>query len=163
MARLRRRLFLCAAVTLAGVPSSAAHAGELLQLTPGALSIVRPARPVKTVAIGKPDVADATVESPNTIIITGKAPGFTSMILLDEAGSEISQIAIQVDAGLRKLRVLMGGAKMREYVCDKSCTPSQAEDRLVETAATITSKRADVDRQEPVPAGKDSGQVGTAP
>lgn len=163
MRPLRLHVFLFAALTLAGAPSSVARAVELLQLTPGALSILKPARSVKTVAIGNPDIADATVEGSSTIIVTGKGPGLTSMILLDEAGSEISQVTIQVESKVRKVRILDGGAKTRDYVCDDSCTPLQAPDRVVAPSVTVTPTPADADSPELGQASKVSGQAGTTP
>ena len=71
-------------------------APESLDLRPGFTKIVRAARAAHTIAIGNPSVAQATVATPNAVAVTGKSIGTTNMLLLDEAGSEISETTIHV-------------------------------------------------------------------
>ena len=115
-------------------------AAEEVRLMPGSLNVFKPARAVKTIAIGKPEVADATVENARTIIITGKAAGSTSMVLLDEAGAEISHLSVQVGPPQRRVRILEGGAKDREFLCDAACSPLDKDDGAAAPALVITSR-----------------------
>jgi pilus assembly protein CpaC len=50
----------------------------------GQSEIINFQRPVKRVAIADPEVADATVTTPNQILVTGKQAGITSMIVWSE-------------------------------------------------------------------------------
>ena len=121
-------------------------AAEEVRLMPGTLNVLKPPRSVKTIAIGKPEVADATVENARTIIITGKATGSTSMVLLDEAGAEISHIAVQVGPRQRRVRILEGGAKDREFLCESACSPL---DNTAPAPVVVTTSRPPEIRPNP--------------
>ena len=119
-------------------------AAEEVRLMPGTLNVLKPPRSVKTIAIGKPEVADATVENARTIIITGKATGSTSMVLLDEAGAEISHIAVQVGPRQRRVRILEGGAKDREFLCESACSPLEKDNAAPAPVVVTTSRPPEI-------------------
>lgn len=105
---------------LAPSPSSP-RAAETIVLTAGFTQMLRPERAVRTIAIGNPQIADATVGDGRTIILTGKAVGTTNLILLDEAGEEISNATIRVTAGRgREIRV-RDSDQSRIYLCAPGC------------------------------------------
>ncbi|HEX2137759.1 MAG TPA: pilus assembly protein N-terminal domain-containing protein [Microvirga sp.] len=138
---MRRRPGFLVRSALVAVPLlllSGGVAAQDVQLMPGTLTILKPARAVKTIAIGKPDVADATVENARTIIVTGKSIGSTSMVLLDEAGSEISHISVRVGGPQFRVRILEGGANAREYLCEPTCSPVDRDNAAARPAVVIT-------------------------
>jgi Flp pilus assembly secretin CpaC len=115
---------------------AAAATPETLDLRPGFTKIVRAARAAHTIALGNPSVAEATVATPYAIAVTGKSIGTTNMVLLDEAGTEISETTIQVaeeavaqpNSGdeRREIRVLTFGSgsgdhRSRTYLCGTGC------------------------------------------
>ena len=57
-----------------------------LSLEVGNAVLVECARPMKRVAVAKGDVAEATAISPIEIMVNGKAPGHTSLIIWDDRG-----------------------------------------------------------------------------
>ena len=122
--------------------NSLASAPESLDLRPGFTKIVRTARAAHTIAVGNPSVAQATVATPNAVAVTGKSIGTTNMVLLDEAGSEISETTIHVVEGVvaqsasgderREVRVLTFGDgsrdhRSRTYLCGAGCSALPAE------------------------------------
>jgi hypothetical protein len=104
---LCHRLVLNAAaatVTLL-VLGAAAMAADILEgppsyieLRPGMTKIVKvdPKRPVQSIAIGNPNLADVSAINLGAIAVTGKAVGLTNFLLFDTDGKEISDTVIQV-------------------------------------------------------------------
>jgi pilus assembly protein CpaC len=58
---------------------------------------------IRRVSIGKPEVADVTVVTPKQLLVTGKAPGSTTLIYWSEAGVPTSlDVNVSVENGVRK-------------------------------------------------------------
>ncbi|WP_336055652.1 pilus assembly protein N-terminal domain-containing protein [Nitratireductor sp. CH_MIT9313-5] len=81
--------------------------------------IVKLARAADTVIIGNPEIADATVQDANTIVLTGRGFGVTNMVVLDENGQPIvdEQIVVSRQAA-NSVRVFR-----RSDIQTLSCTP----------------------------------------
>lgn len=81
--------------------------------------IVKLARPADTIIIGNPEIADASVQDADTIVLTGKGFGVTNMVVLDTNGAPIvdEQIVVsrQTADSVRVYR--------RSSVQTLSCTP----------------------------------------
>jgi hypothetical protein len=71
---------------------------SILELQPGMTKIlpVDDSQPVQAIAIGNPNIADASAINLYAIAITGKGAGLTNVILFDGRGKKISDTKIQV-------------------------------------------------------------------
>jgi Pilus formation protein N terminal region len=69
---------------------------RILELQPGITKIWKADRQVQVIAIGNPNIANASAINLNAIAITGKGVGLTNFILFDAEGKEISDTIIQV-------------------------------------------------------------------
>ncbi len=58
--------------------------------------VFRMSSPAKTVIIGNPSIADATVEDDVTLVLTGRSFGVTNLIVLDREGNPIVDETIVV-------------------------------------------------------------------
>lgn len=72
-------------------PAPAAQAGgrdtsNELSVTVGKSALVDFSKPVTRVAIGAGDIAEATAVSPNEVMVNGKTPGNTSLIVWEQGG-----------------------------------------------------------------------------
>jgi len=111
-------------------PSSSPSAGARyedstneLNVEVGKAVLVDCAQPIKQVAVGTGDVAEATAISPTEIMITGKGPGATSLILWDiHGGRQFVNVTVRPSAGLtgdnldairRELRTELPGQTIR--------------------------------------------------
>lgn len=158
MAKLKAGLGAGAALALlAASPSAlAARAAETIVLTAGFTQMLRPERAVRTIAIGNPQVADATVGDGRTIILTGKAVGTTNLILLDEAGEEISNATVRVTAGRgREIRV-RDSDHSRIYLCAPGCELVGASAPAGRVAASAPAP-APASTPAPAPAARPAG------
>lgn len=102
-----------------GAVSPAAHADDGIRVEMNQAKIVKLARPADTIVIGNPMIADAAVQDPSTIVLTGKGFGVTNLVVLDNEGAPIvdEQIIVsrQSDKSVRIYR--------RAQVQTLSCTP----------------------------------------
>ena len=89
-------------------PSSSPSAGARFEDSTNELSVetgkavlVDCAQPIERVAVGTGEVAEAAAVSPTEIMITGKAPGATSLILWDiHGGRQFFNVTVRPNAGL---------------------------------------------------------------
>jgi len=72
-----------------------------LSVTVGKTVLVDTAKPVRRIAIGLGDVVEATAVSPTEIMVSGKAPGETSLILWDtKGGRQFFNVSVRLPIGL---------------------------------------------------------------
>jgi hypothetical protein len=62
--------------------SLSARAEDRLDVTWREARVVRLAKPATSVIVGDPTVADVTLDDPTTVVVFGKAPGETNLIVL---------------------------------------------------------------------------------
>ncbi|HVT52556.1 MAG TPA: pilus assembly protein N-terminal domain-containing protein [Dongiaceae bacterium] len=62
-----------------------AHAEDRLDVTWREAQVVRLAKPATSVIVGDPTVADVTLDDPTTLVVFGKAPGETNIIVLSNS------------------------------------------------------------------------------
>ncbi len=93
----------------------------LLSVTLDYAKILKFDRQARTIIIGNPGIVDGTMSDPSTIVLTGKAVGTTNVIVLDMAGQEISNFAVQVARSNKQLTVVHHGAAQQAFSCIGSC------------------------------------------
>ena len=121
LSKMTKCLSMAAAVaTVAAVFVGApAKANDGIQVVMNQAKIVRLTRPADTIVVGNPQIIDAAVQDPTTIVLTGKGYGVTNLVILDEDGEPIVDEAMYVSRDTQKsLRVYP-----RADVNTLSCTP----------------------------------------
>jgi hypothetical protein len=104
---LKRSLLVC---TLIQVGASAALA-EQITVQVDRVVMVTLSTPPKTVVVGNPFIADATVNG-NQIFVNGYSAGDTNILLLDESGANIATIDVAVKQnGKHSAQVIKGNAR----------------------------------------------------
>ncbi len=123
----------CAAARIAGVPHKLkltlvvilVHMGfsaraDSLRLDVGDTQVVRTAGKASTILLGDPNVADVTTVNETTLVITGKRPGRTSLIVFDAAALEVLRSDILISGSMPAARIrLYKGATgvVQEFRC----------------------------------------------
>jgi Flp pilus assembly secretin CpaC len=79
---MMRRLLVLMPMLAAMAVSSAAAMADGLNLNWREARVVKLAKPATSVVIGDPTVADVTLDTPDTLIIFGKTPGETNILVL---------------------------------------------------------------------------------
>ena len=114
------------------IPSSFAQTSEPVQLTPGFTKLIRFDKPIATVVIGNPEVADARAQSDRSIALVGKAVGITNLIALDNTGAEVLSTLVVVGARDAGKVIINSRRQLHEYWAYR-CTADncvRVEDRL---------------------------------
>jgi Flp pilus assembly secretin CpaC len=83
----------------------------------GYSELVRLGRPAATVIVGDPAIAEVTLPDVDSLLLTGKSPGTTNVIVLDSDKAEIYRAAIEVG---REINVV-GTGKIQPYLCTPNC------------------------------------------
>jgi hypothetical protein len=79
---------------------------------------------VRTVVIGNPLIADATLQSGGLLVITGKGYGRTNLLALDHDGRVIMSRDVEVRGpGGADLVVVYRGTSRETYSCAPQCQP----------------------------------------
>src|SRR5262245_3353963 len=90
-------LGLIAALALLGpVAAQGAEARQRLHIAVGRAEVVPYTEDVRTVAIAEPKIANAAVGSARTVVVNGKAPGVTTLVIYGE-GAHYTTYDIEVD------------------------------------------------------------------
>ncbi len=86
------------------------------------LSQLPVAAPVKTMLVGNPAIADATLLTPTHAVITARAVGSTNIVFLDGDNAPIAQYRVFVrEAGARRVMLRRGPEQIAEYQCSPRC------------------------------------------
>jgi pilus assembly protein CpaC len=116
---------------------------------------------IRRVSIGKPEIADVTVVTPKQLMVTGKAPGSTTLIYWSEAGIPTSvDVSVWVENGVRKdLEKLVPGEKFEmsgpqdTMILSGTVKNDIAQQRLMDAAKAYSKNVVNlltVERQEQV-------------
>jgi hypothetical protein len=131
-------LALCAAVSVVQAAEElpgAANVQERASQTEGVVKVIvdfaRPfllERPASTVIIGNPAIAQATLSDDKTVILTGKTPGSTNLIVMDANGAEVANVVLDVVAAGGRLITVDEGSGRATYSCSERCDPVRREE-----------------------------------
>jgi pilus assembly protein CpaC len=82
-----------------------AEAGQALEITSGKSTIVTFPQGLARVSVGNPEVLDAVVLSPREVLVNGKKPGVTSLILSGGGTNRIYDVVVSNDTVLLQQRM----------------------------------------------------------
>lgn len=123
-----------------------AEVGDVLRMTVGYSKLLHAEEPFGTIIVGDDTIANATVGSGNSIIVTGLSAGSTNLIVLGESQGMLmsSTISVSPVAGpLRSTVTVLKGATTRErYECrGVACTLIEPEDQPTEMSFLLMPAR----------------------
>lgn len=123
MFRSYRRVVQIALVSLAvscAMPMASHAETDEIVLSLNYARIIKLSRPASTVIVGNPEIADATVGDPQTIVLTGQGFGRTNLVILDEEGAPIFDESIAVARDDDVLRIYRR-ANVETLACNPFC------------------------------------------
>jgi Flp pilus assembly secretin CpaC len=86
--------------------------------------LLRLSRPVSSVIIGNPSIADVEIQGGNLLVVTGKTFGVTNIIALDEQRNIIQDQRIVVTRDDVRTVNLSKGSERESYSCTPNCSPT---------------------------------------
>jgi Flp pilus assembly secretin CpaC len=132
------------ALALATALVQPAFSEETVDLVIDFAKILKLDKPISTLIIGNPGIADAAIQDSQTIILTGKAAGMTNLIAIDENGEEMANLLVRVASNVRRLTTVFYGTKRQTLSCAPTCEQviSVGDDKeRFETARTQIESR----------------------
>jgi hypothetical protein len=81
-------------------------------------------RPVASVIIGNPSIADVSVQSGSLLVVTGKTFGVTNIIALDTERNIIQDQRVIVTRDEVRSVILTRGSLRQSYSCTPDCAPT---------------------------------------
>ena len=76
---------------------------------------------VATIIVGNPLIADVTLQSGGTVVVTGKGYGATNFIAMDRSGDVLVDRQIQVEGPTERLVTVYRGVERESYSCAPIC------------------------------------------
>lgn len=121
-------LFRSSLAALAVASGMLAPAAALAESAPVSVKvnmarILRINAPAATVIIGNPGIADAAIQDPQTLVLTGKSYGQTNLIVLDAQGNPIADTMIEVVQEQAGLVTVYLGDRRTSLACEPICQP----------------------------------------
>jgi hypothetical protein len=110
-----------AACALALMMSVSAQAADIIRVTLDQARVERLPERVATIVVGNPLIADVSVQSSGTMVITGKGYGVTNLIAMDRAGKVLVEQLIQVQGPVANVVVVYRGTDRESYSCTPKC------------------------------------------
>lgn len=103
--------------------AGSARAADLV-VTYDQSQLLRLPRPVASVIVGNPSIADVTVQGGNLLVVTGKTFGITNIIALDQQRNIIQDQRVVVRKDEVRTVNLTKGAMRQSYSCTPNCSPT---------------------------------------
>ncbi len=86
--------------------------------------LLRLPRPVSSVIIGNPSIADVAIQGGNLLVVTGKTFGVTNIIALDAERNIIQDQRVIVQRDEVRIVNLSRGGLRQSYSCTPNCSPT---------------------------------------
>lgn len=137
MAAMIRRCCAIAGACLLWL-APAAMAGETIQVVVDKAEVLRLAVDASTILTANPEIIDVAVESPHLILLLGKRPGETSLIVLDSKGTEILDADLVVVPNLERHVTVYRNIEESTLSCAPRCASVSTPGQLPPTAGGET-------------------------
>ncbi len=118
-----KRICTLSGAILAIVVSTSALGAETLRVTLDKYYLVRLNQDLASVLIANPNIADVGIESTRLVVLVGRSPGETNLVILDKAGNEILNSPVVVVPTLERQVTVHRGVVEATFSCDPRCAP----------------------------------------
>jgi pilus assembly protein CpaC len=113
------KFLVLAMTTLAAVPASAQTEGQALHVFVGKSVLINLQSPVTRILSSNPAVVETLATSPTQVVVEGKAPGASSLILWDATGHS-QMLDVTVDVNVSNLRTALEQAYPGQHISVQS-------------------------------------------
>jgi Flp pilus assembly secretin CpaC len=97
--------------------------GSSLQLELNFARVIALRAPARTIVVGNPAIADASIDSERTLVLTGKAVGTTNIVVLGAGNDELLNVAVDVRTSSAGQVIVHSGATQQAFSCIGPCRP----------------------------------------
>jgi hypothetical protein len=122
---MRRSALIAALFAATAMSGGAAFAGSALSVPLDEVRVVSFAKPVATLYVGNPMIADVTIIDNRHAFVQAKAFGATNVVALDAGGKQIANQQIVVASKGNAIVTLQRGSQQTSYTCTgQRCQPA---------------------------------------
>jgi Flp pilus assembly secretin CpaC len=121
LAAQARRLLGAFVLVAAATAGGTALAQAPVELIIDFARVMRFDRPFKDIIVGNPGIADVTQRDDSSFVLTGRAPGVTNLIVLDDNDREIMNARVRVASDIRQLTTVFKRAERQTFSCSPVC------------------------------------------
>lgn len=82
---------------------------------------------MSAVAVGNPEIADASMADQRTVILTGRVAGVTNLIALNNAGQVLADVTVRVTSQKPGVVTVRRGTQVQTYSCTSAYCEGPAE------------------------------------
>ena len=153
-----RRLFVIVALLAICADQCATAAKNDVEVIIDEATLVRLDRPAAEIVVGNPSIADVSVQSGKTLVVTGKSFGETNLIVMDADGKVVVNRTLIVQEPRTGFVTIYKGASRQTLHCAPHCTPPLVigDDKKyfstigeqIKTKQSISQSSAQGDKQE---------------
>jgi len=144
-------LMVAAGIALSAA-ASIAQAADALSVDLDGARILKLDSPASDIIIGNPNIADVTVQTPNRLVIIGRAPGVTRLLVMSDGQVTMdTQVVVSAKSAGAQVSVLApDGANITEteFACNDRCTVVPGTKR---TSGSSGGGTGSVDGGSPIP------------
>lgn len=138
-----RHVMAKAAAAALGFMGSALLAGhasaEAIEVQMNQARIVKLARPADTIIIGNPQIADASVQDPSTIVLTGKGFGVTNLVVMDDSGNVVVDEQVVVSRSFANSVRIYRRSQVQTLSCSPFCESAFKNDEEQRSEAAMNA------------------------
>lgn len=123
----RRCAFLAAFVCVSSLYANSVGA-ETINVVLNQAKIVKLPKPADTIIVGNSEIADATVQDAETVVLTGKGFGLTNMVVFDEHGGVVIDAQLAVSRPTENAVRIFRQGSIQTLSCSPTCEVSFQSD-----------------------------------
>lgn len=119
-----RSLFLAVGLMFANLGGAQANDPDQISVQLDQAKLLKLPTGTDTIVVGNPAIADVAIQRNGVLVITGRAPGRTNFIALDQNGTIISESSVSVSAARGGTMIVQRGLDQSSYHCAPDCLPA---------------------------------------
>ncbi|MDQ8727016.1 pilus assembly protein N-terminal domain-containing protein [Bradyrhizobium sp. LHD-71] len=96
-------------------------AAEQISVVVDQAKLIKLPENIATIVVGNPLIADVSLQSGGTVVVTGKGYGTTNVMALDRQGNVLIDRTVQVEGPTDKLVTVYRGLDRESYSCTPIC------------------------------------------
>jgi Flp pilus assembly secretin CpaC len=116
---------LCTALAIlpaAGFADSPAATGKKTRISVNTVTVLAVTADIQTVVVANPEFADASLASPRKVLLLGKKPGHTSLLVTGRDGQVLIDTSVLVAPDDTGMVTVIRGIKESNMTCSPRCT-----------------------------------------
>jgi Flp pilus assembly secretin CpaC len=97
---------------------------------------------MSAIAVGNPEIADASMADQSTVILTGRAVGVTNFIAINDTGEVLVDVMLRVTSQKPGVVTVRRGMQLQSYTCTSSHCEGSTQEPVIQIDAAPVPEAA---------------------